>query len=102
MRSAAVLLAVLAACSPTDMADKVGRRAAETVVLPVVSKYLPGPQADAATRCIIDNARAEDIRLLARDVGVVAGSATVTTVLRMAAAPATAACLSRAGIARLG
>lgn len=102
MRSAAVLLAVLAACSPADMADKVGRRAAETVVLPVVSKYLPGPQADAATRCIIDNARAEDIRLLARDVGVVAGSATVATVLRMAAEPATAACLSRAGIARLG
>jgi len=100
--TAALIVAGLAACSPTDMADKVGRRAAETVVLPVVGKYLPGPQADAATRCIIDTASAADIQLLARDVGVVAGSATVQTVLRIAAQPATTACLTGAGIGALG
>ncbi len=100
--TAVLILAGLTACSPTDMADKVGRRAAETVVLPVVGKYLSGPQADAATRCIVDTASAADIQLLARDVGVVAGTATVQTVLRIAAEPTTAACLANAGVGAFG
>ena len=96
------LVTLLAACSPNDIADKVGRRAAETVVLPVVARYLPGPQADIATRCIVENATAEDIQTLARDVGVEAGTATVATVLRIASNPSAANCLARSGVSQFG
>lgn len=95
-------MAAIAACSPVEMADKVGRRAAESVVLPVVSRGLPGPQAEVATRCIVDNAAAADVQLLARDVGVEAGTSTVMTIQRLAANPGAAACMAQAGITRLG
>ncbi len=97
-----LLLAVIAACSPTEMADKVGRRAAESVVLPVVSKSLAGPAADTATRCIVDNASAEDIQLLARDVGVVAGTSTVATIRRLSGSPGPASCMAQAGVPAFG
>ncbi len=96
-----VILAGLCACSPTDMADKVGRRAAETVVLPVVSEYLPGPQAQAATTCIVSNASASEVQALARDVAVVAGTSTVDLIFRMVQNPATMACLRNVGLPSL-
>lgn len=95
-------LLTLAACDPAEMTDKAARRAAETVVRPVVGDYLAGAQADAATRCIVENASAEDVRLLVRDVAVEAGSATVANVLRIAAQPNTLACFARSGVAPLG
>ncbi|MGB8811780.1 MAG: hypothetical protein WCC57_01200 [Paracoccaceae bacterium] len=91
------LLAIVA-CSPADMADKVGRRAAETVVLPVVSQYMPGPQAQGVTRCVIDNASAVEIQTLARDIAVQAGTSTVQTVLTIASRPETLACMTAAGL----
>lgn len=99
-KSALVLL--LAACSPTDVADKVGRRAAESVVLPVVAQYMPGPQAEGVTRCIIDNASAAEIQSLARDLAVQAGSTTVQTVMGIATRPETLACITKAGLPPLG
>lgn len=88
----------LAACSPTDVADKVGRRAAETVVRPVVSDYMTGAEAEVVTRCIVDNASADEVQQLSRDVGVVAGSTTVDLVLRMSRNAATSACLAGQGM----
>ena len=103
MRVAGLLLGVmaLAACDPAQVADKVGRRAADTVVRPVVSDYVPAGQAEPATRCIVDNASAEDVKALAQDVGVGAGSRTVANVFRIAATPGAAACLAAANL-RLG
>ncbi|MFZ9198126.1 MAG: hypothetical protein ACO22Z_02150 [Paracoccaceae bacterium] len=103
MRALAPLLAVLAlaACDPAQVADKVGRRAADTVVRPIVADYVPAGQSETATRCIVDNASAEDVKALAQDIGVGAGSRTVANVMRIAATPAAAACLSAANI-RLG
>lgn len=92
----------LAACDPAQVADKVGRRAADTVVQPIVSDYVPAGQAETATRCIVDNASAEDVKALAQDIGVGAGSRTVANVFRIAAQPAAASCLAAAGIAGLG
>lgn len=91
----AALLIGMAACSPTYVADKIGRRTAETVVLPVVSDRIPGGNSSAIARCIIEAASAEDIKLLARDVGVIAGSSTTQTVLRIAAQPNARACIAR-------
>lgn len=94
---AGAVLAVLAACSPTEVADKIGRRTAETVVLPVVSRSLSGPAANTAMRCIVDNASAAEIQALVQDVGVVAGTRTEANIRSIAAGPA-AACLAQAGI----
>lgn len=101
-RLSAFAILTLVACSPQDMADKVGRRAAESVVLPVVSNYFPGPQAQIATSCVINNASAQEIQTLARDVAVEAGTSTVRTVLTIAGRPETVACLSQSGITQFG
>ena len=103
MRALAPLLTVraLAACDPAQVADKVGRRAADTVVRPVVADYVAPGQSETATRCIVDNASSEDVKALAQDIGVGAGSRTVANVMRIAATPAAAACLTAANI-RLG
>ena len=100
--AALVALIALAACDPAQVADKVGRRAADTVVRPIVSDYVPAGQSEAATRCIVDNASAEDVKALAQDIGVGAGSRTVANVLRIAAQPGAASCRAAAGISGLG
>jgi hypothetical protein len=50
--------------------------------------------AQAATRCILDAASAEELRLLARDVGVEAGTATKATIRTIALRPAAGACFA--------
>lgn len=97
------LLAVsgLAACDPQDVADKAVRRAAESVVMPVVSRNLPGAQAQTATLCILDAADAVDLQSLARDFGVEAGTLTEQTIRSIAARPQAVACLARSGIGPL-
>jgi hypothetical protein len=95
---AIALVTALMACSPADLADKAGRRGAETVVRPIVDDYLTGPEADIATRCIVGNASAEDTQALLRDVGVYAGSATVDLVFRLAQNPGASACMRAAGL----
>ncbi|MDT8853998.1 hypothetical protein RNZ50_02920 [Paracoccaceae bacterium Fryx2] len=102
MRRALILVTLLAACDPQAMADDVARRAARTVVLPVVQQYMPGPQAEGVTTCVIDNASAAEIAALARDVGTRAGTSTVQTVLTVARRPATLQCILGAGLPPLG
>ena len=93
-----LLILPLAACDPAQVADKVGRRAAESVVRPVVDDGLTGVQADTATRCIVANARAEEVRALARDVGTYAGTSTEARVRAIAARPEVVTCLAAAGL----
>ena len=98
MRWLAASLLILAACSPQDMADKVARRSAKSVVLPVVAQYMPSGQADAAANCVIDNASAGEISTLARDIGTRAGTTTVQTVVAVATRPSTMQCLMTQGV----
>lgn len=102
MKPLALIALALAACSPTDVADKVGRRAAETVVQPVMADYMTGPQAETATRCIVDNASAEQVQALAQDVGVGAGPRTLANIRAAAANPGAMACMAAAGIPPIG
>ena len=95
----ALLPLTLAACSPQDMADKVARRTAETVVRPIVDDRLTGPQAGAATTCVVQNASAAEVQSLVRDVGVYAGTSTEAVVWSIVARSETQACLARAGVA---
>lgn len=100
MRGAVLLSGalVLAACSPQTVADSVARRTARTVVLPVVEQYMPGPAAKGVTTCIIDNATAQELNALARDVGVRAGTTTVQNVMTVATRPETIRCLQTSGL----
>ena len=95
------LALALGACSPQDMADRVARSAARSVVVPVVQQYMPGPAAEGVATCIIDNATSGEISSLARDVGTRAGTSTVQTVLGVAQRPATLQCLATSGLPRL-
>ena len=100
LRLVLVITAVaLAACSPQDVADKIGRRTAETVVRPIVDDRLAGAQAEAATRCVVQNANAAEVQTLARDVGVYAGTSTEATVWAIVARSETQSCLAAAGVA---
>lgn len=88
----------LSACSPQAVADNVARKAARSVVVPVVQQYLPAPAAEGVATCIIDNASAQEINALARDVGVRAGTTTVQNVMTIASRPATVQCLQTSGL----
>ena len=102
MRALAVFaLLITAACNPQQMADSVARRAAKSVVVPVVQQYLPAPQAEGIANCVIDNANAGEISSLARDVGTRAGTTTVQTVMTVLQRPGTRDCVTRAGLPML-
>lgn len=93
-----IALLIVTACSPTDVADKVGRRAAASVVLPVVAASMPTGVAQLATNCIVENADAAEVQALARDVAVVAGSSTKATIRGIALRPEAQACFAANGV----
>ena len=93
-----IAILALAACSPTDVADKIGRRAAASVVMPVVSNSMPAGPAQLATNCIVEHADAVEVRALARDVAVVAGSSTKATIRAIALRPEAQACFAANGV----
>ena len=93
-----LILAALAACSPADLANKVSRRAAETVVQPVVNIDMPAGLANAATACILDAASPAEVDALARDVGVEAGSSTKARIRELALRPGAQACFAANGV----
>ncbi|MDP3261847.1 MAG: hypothetical protein U1E06_14555 [Tabrizicola sp.] len=100
----AILLAVLplAACDPQVFADKTMRQVASQVVLPVVNLDMPAGPAQAATNCILDAASPDEVRLLARDVGVEAGTSTKATIREIALRPAAQACYAANGVPPIG
>ena len=103
MRMIAVAaLALLAACDPAELADKAVRRTAETVVFPVVNIDMPADPARAATSCILDAASPDEVQLLARDVGVEAGTSTKATIRDIALRPAAQACFAANNVPPIG
>jgi HAMP domain-containing protein len=100
MRGALVLAALaLAACSPAEIATDVTRKAARTVVLPVVSATTPAPANELATDCILANATNAELNDLARDVGNRAGTLTEQNIRMILSKPATQACIAGKGLA---
>ena len=92
---------LITACDPQEMADKALRRTAESVVQPVLAREMPGNVADVATRCILDAAEPGEINILARDVGVEAGSQTIVNIRNIATRPAVTACFAAGGVPSL-
>lgn len=101
MRAAGLALLFLAACDPQLVADKAVRRAAETVVLPVVARNLAAGPAQTATACVLDASSPAEQQALARDIGVEAGTLTEQTIRGIAARPSVTSCLAAAGLAPL-
>ena len=93
-----VLTLPLLACDPGQVADKVVRRTAESVVFPVVNIDMPADPARLATNCILDAASPDELQLLARDVAVEAGTATKATIRTIALRPAAQSCFAANGV----
>ena len=91
-------LIAITACSPVELAGKVSRRAAESVVQPVVNINMPAGVANEATACILDAASAAEVDALARDVGVEAGSSTKARIRELALRPGAQACFAARGV----
>jgi hypothetical protein len=89
---------VVAGCDPAKVVDDALKRTAYTVVYPVVNIDLPGEPARKATNCILDAASEEELKLLARDVGVEAGTSTKATIREIAVRPAAEACYAANGV----
>lgn len=88
-----VAVLVLAGCDPQVVVDKAVARTAESVIAPVVG---PG-----AARCIVENGSPEELRAIAVDIGVEAGSSTVANIMAIARRPATLACFGQSGVVPL-
>lgn len=92
-------MAALAACSPAEIATDVTRKAARTVVMPVVTATTPAPANELATDCILANATNAELNDLARDVGNRAGTLTEQNIRTILAKPGTQACIAGKGLA---
>ena len=95
---APVSVLLLAACDPSELVDSALKRTAHTVVFPVVNIDMPADPARKATNCILDAASEEELKLLARDVGVEAGTSTKATIREIAVRPAAQACFAANGV----
>jgi hypothetical protein len=88
----------LAACDPAELVTDTLKRTAHTVVFPVVNIDMPAEPARLATKCILDAASQQELQLLARDVGVEAGTSTKATIRAIAVRPAAQACFAANGV----
>jgi hypothetical protein len=88
----------LAGCDPAEVFDSALKRTAYSVVFPVVNIDMPGEPARLATNCILDAASPDELKLLARDVGVEAGTATKATIREIALRPAAQSCFAANGV----
>ena len=97
-RSLIIAVVGLSACDPAEVMDSALKRTAYTVVYPVVNIDLPGEPARLATNCILDAANPNELELLARDVGVEAGTSTKATIRTIALRPNTQSCFAANGV----
>lgn len=93
-----ILVPVLAACDPQAVVDNTTRRAAAEVVEAVVVREMPVAPAKAATECILQAASIEEIRALAADFAVEAGTLTKQNIRNLALRPSAQACFAASGV----
>ena len=93
---------LVAACDPAELVNSTLKRTAHSVVFPVVNIDMPAEPARLATNCILGAASEDELRLLARDVGVEAGTATKATIRMIALRPAAQSCFAANGVPPIG
>ena len=91
-------LPFLAACDPQAVADNTARRAAADVVEAVVVREMPAAPAKAAAECILQAASIEEVRALAADFGVEAGTLTKQNIRNLALRPVAQSCFAASGV----
>ena len=82
-----LVVLALAACDPQQVADKAVARTAQAVIAPVMGQQ--------AALCIVEAAEPSELRALAVDYGVEAGTTTVANIMAIARKPAAAACIAQ-------
>jgi hypothetical protein len=87
---------LLAGCAETQ--DQIARDAAKQAVRPVLAERFPGIPLERATDCVIDNASAREILILAADAVTGPTASTVEIVLDIVQRPATIQCLAEDGL----
>lgn len=93
MRRFAIIAALaLAACNPMDFANEATKRAASAVIVNVLSQEVPNPVAERAALCVINAATPEELRALAADIGVMAGTQTIANIRNLALRPQAVQC----------
>lgn len=90
MKRIALLFLMLGACDPQVVVDKTIARTAESVISAVTGS--------GVARCVVDHAQPVELQILARDVGVQAGTRTTAIIRGILARPDTQSCLTRAGL----
>lgn len=88
----------LAACNPMELADQATQRAANAVIVSVLSQELPAPVANRAAGCIVDAASPAELRAIAADFGVSAGTQTVENIRNLALRPQAVNCFVAASV----
>ncbi len=102
MRNLAIIAVLaLAACNPMDVVDRATNRAAESVIVSVLSQELPAPVAQAAASCIVASATPAELRSIAADIGVMAGTQTVQNIRTLALRPQVVQCFVAASVPAL-
>ena len=101
MRLGLILMAALAlsGCMQGDVADDISRKAARSVVKPVLAEKLPGVPTEAMTDCVIDNASSAEIVTLAKAAAIGVQQDTYDTALGIAKRPETIQCIATDGLA---
>lgn len=90
MKRIALIFLMLAGCDPQVVVDKTIARTAESVISAVTGSEV--------ANCVVDNAQPIELQVLARDVGVQAGTRTTAIIRGIFARPATQTCLTRGGL----
>jgi hypothetical protein len=101
LASLAALTLALSACNPMELANAATQRAAEQVIVSVLSQELPAPVAQAAARCVLAEASPEELRAIAADIGVMAGTQTVENIRNLALRPQVVQCFVASSVPAL-
>ncbi|PIE15822.1 MAG: succinate dehydrogenase [Rhodobacterales bacterium] len=89
----------LMGCAPNGLVDDASRKAAKSVVTPIVQEKFPGRNAAAYSDCVINNASSKQIFSLAKAAVVGPDADDVATVIDIASKGRTIECILKAELA---
>ena len=92
-----IALLALAACTSAQQ-DSLAQDAAKQAVRPILEERFPGVPLEPATDCVIENATAQEILVLAADAVTGPTASTVEVTTRILSRPETIRCLAEDGL----
>lgn len=92
------LLPLLAGCNAADVTTDFSRKAAKSVINPIVAQKFPGVPLEPTTDCIIDNANSAELFALASAAATGPKDSTIQTVTDISRRPDTLKCMAKTGL----